>query len=790
MHTCYHCQDDCEDEILFDDHTFCCVGCRTVYEILQGNTLGNFYAIDGEAGVKPSAAVKGQFDYLDLEEFKSKLIVFQDGSITKIKLFLPQIHCSSCLWLLERLHKINPGILQSQVRFVEKEVSITYDADKISMRELAELLATIGYSPTITLKEFTKKEKKKESKKLIQQIGVAGFCFGNIMLLSFPEYLGINANDQNFISLFGGLNLVLSLPVLLYGAKDYLISAFKAVKAKRINIDVPISLGILALYSRSVYEVVSGTGPGYFDSFAGLIFFLLLGKWFQQQTYSAINFERDYESYFPMSVTKMTKDKEEIIPLKSVKVGDILRIRNGEIIPADGQLISSSAKVDYSFVSGESDLIHKVSGDQLYAGGRLSGVAVDVAILKEVENSYLTELWNNPVFNKKDNTVNLTDTVSKYFTWAVIILSVAAGLFWYVYDASQALFVMISILIVACPCALALSAPFTFGNAMRILGRNAFYLRNVQVIETLSEIDTLVFDKTGTITERERNQIHWEGKDLSTAEKQKIATIASQSAHPLSRQISLFFEHLERVQLTNHKEFPGKGVEAEINGEHWKLGNKKLVEVVDENNETEVFVSCNNTVLGRFVFASNYRKGIRQMFDALSVQYELHILSGDNNAEEKSLAELIPSHSSLNFNCQPKDKLNFIEQLQQQGKKVMMVGDGLNDAGALKQANVGVSVVDDIYAFSPASDGILKGNRLTELLSYINYAKYSIRVVRISYIFSLMYNLIGLSFAVSGFLTPLIAAVLMPLSSISVVVLVTILTNLKGNRVFNSLKNS
>ncbi|WP_035845323.1 heavy metal translocating P-type ATPase [Crocinitomix catalasitica] len=789
MNICFHCHDNCVEEIQFDEHVFCCVGCKTVYEILQGNTLSNFYKIDDEAGVRPNAEIKGRFDYLDLAEFQSKLIVFQDGSITKIKLFLPQIHCSSCLWLLERLHKINPGVIQSQVKFVEKEVSITYDADKISMRQLAELLATIGYSPSITLKEFDKKEKNQMNKKLVQQIGVAGFCFGNIMLLSFPEYLGINRGDQNFISLFNGLNLVLSLPVLIYGAKDYLISAYSAIRSKRINIDVPISLGILSLYSQSLYEVVSGTGAGYFDSFAGLIFFLLIGKWFQQQTYRAINFERDYESYFPISVTKVVNNKEEIIPLKSVQIGDELMIRNGEIIPADGILKSKSAKIDYSFVSGEADLIDKFSGDQLFAGGRLSGLAIRMEISKQVENSYLTELWNNPIFNKKETGANLTDTISKYFTWAILGLAILSGGFWMIRDSSQALFVMISILIVACPCALALSAPFTFGNAIRILGRKHFYMRNVEVIETMNEIDTVVLDKTGTITENEKSELVWEGEELSEIQKSVIASIVRQSAHPMSRKIAAILKDNALVELIKHNEVAGSGITAELQGEVWKVGSYKLVDLSDSPKQSSVYIQCNGTVLGRFVFHSSYRKGMREMFMTLGEKYEIHVLSGDNDAETERLTELIPNNASLNFNCQPNDKLVFIENLQKKGKKTMMIGDGLNDAGALRQADVGISIVDDIYAFSPASDAILKGDNLIKLNNYFDFAKYSIRVVRYSYIFSFAYNIVGLSFAISGNLTPLVAAILMPLSSISVVILVTLLTNLKG-RVFLKDKNN
>ena len=310
MNNCYHCGDKCEEEILFDEKRFCCEGCRTVYDILSGSDLSSYYNLEeANPGIKANKNYSGKYNFLELPEFKDKFVLFQEGSTLKIKLFLPQIHCSSCLWLLERLDKLATGVIASQVHFVKKEAEITFDESKISLKSLAELLASIGYPPSITLDDYEKKENKSSNKSLIFKIGLTGFCFGNVMLLSFPEYLGISERDHDFQTTFNYLNLFFSIPVLIFGARDYIISAYKSIRIKRINIDVPITLGIFALYFRSVYEIVLGHGAGYFDSFIGLIFFLLIGKWFQQQTYGAINFERDYKSYFPIAVTKVNEGK-------------------------------------------------------------------------------------------------------------------------------------------------------------------------------------------------------------------------------------------------------------------------------------------------------------------------------------------------------------------------------------------------------------------------------------------------------------------------------------------------
>lgn len=783
MSTCFHCSGECETELHFDNKVFCCEGCQTVYEILSGKELDGYYTIDKNPGIKASKNFKGKFNFLDLEEFRSKLIFFNENEISKIRLFLPQIHCSSCLWLLERLSKLRKGILQSHVNFVKKEVEITFNEEVISLRELAELLASIGYPPSITLEDYDAKKVKTTDRRLILQIGVAGFCFGNMMLLSFPEYLGLDESYKNFQNVFNYLNLALSIPVLVYCDRDYLISAWKAVKSRFINIDVPITLGILAFYLQSVYEILSGTGAGYLDSFAGLIFFLLIGKWFQQTTYGAINFERDYKSYFPVAVSKLNGAEEQIVPLKSVKIGDVLVIRNNELIPTDAVLRKGKGSIDYSFVSGESALITKQPGERIYAGGRQEGQSIEIEVEKEVENSYLTRLWNNPVFDKEKLNTSFTENITRYFTIAILLLALGGAVYWSFADPSKWLFVIVSVLIIACPCAIALSVPFTYGNGIRILGRKSFYLRSSKVIESVSNITDIVFDKTGTITHNNQSQLSWQGTALSPSESGIVRAITAQSSHPLSRQISRFLSDATTdVAIEELTEIPGKGITAHVNGVLYRIGSAGWLGVNDAAIVTRVYAEANHQVLGAFVFSNVYRSGLEQLFAELAPAYRLHILSGDNDAERARLEKLMPAGTQMNFNQHPEDKLNYVAALQKEGRKVMMLGDGLNDAGALRQSNVGVSVVDDVYSFSPSSDAIIDGQKLGQLKKFIDYCSFNKSVVKLSYAFSLFYNVIGLSFALTGTLTPLVAAVLMPVSSISVVLMVTLLTNLKGRK--------
>lgn len=783
---CYHCGDICKDKsIVINEKYFCCSGCKTVYEILNQNELCTYYNFENNPGISPKNIESKKFEYLDDQLTINKLLDFSDDKISKITFFIPQMHCSSCIWLLENLFKLNPAIINSTVNFVRKELTIKFLHEKVSLKEVVILISSIGYEPQINLDTAEKKISVKSNKNLYYKIGVAGFCFGNIMLFSFPEYFSITVSDNLLKTFFGYLNLLLSLPVFFYSASDYFVSAYKGLRKKIINIDVPLSLGILVLFIRSVFELLILNQAGYFDSLAGLVFFLLIGKILQEKTYDALNFERDYKAYFPLSVTIKQNEVEKSIPVNTLMIGNRIIIRQNEIIPADSILINGNGLIDYSFVTGESHPVHKVSGEMIYAGGRQKSGLIELEVIKEVSQSYLTQLWNNDTFNKKSASqfTNFSNTVSKYFTIVVLLVATIAAAFWYQASTSIAINVFTSVLIVACPCALALSTPFTLGNAMRIFGRNRFYLKNSSVVEKLAKINSIVFDKTGTITESGKSDIIYSGKVLNQTEQKCIKSLVRSSTHPLSKKIFDSIGETEFFPVTKFNEPTGKGIEGVIYGYHIKIGSAEFVEYTIteqemDNIKTKVYVSFNSEVVGNFTIANSYRSGIKKVVKDLSSKYNLALLSGDNAGEKENLLNIFDNESQFHFKQSPEDKLNFIKRLQSQNQKVLMIGDGLNDAGALSQSDVGISVTDDISNFTPACDAILDSSQLKNIPTYLKFAKSSLKIIHLNFLISFFYNFVGLSFAVQGMLSPLIAAVLMPLSSISVVLIATLATNL------------
>jgi len=784
---CYHCGDDCgKKPIEHDGKNFCCNGCKTVYDIFSTNDLSYYYDLQSSAGATPKM-VEGKYDFLNETSIIGKLLEFNEDKLQIINLYIPHIHCSSCIWILENLNKLNTAISSSQVDFPKKTVRIVYNPKLLNLKDLVILLARIGYEPFISLDDFDK-GKKKVNRSLIYKLGVAGFAFGNVMFLSFPEYFQVDGFwlDQ-YKGLFRWLMFAFSLPVVFYAGQDYFISAYKGLRSKILNIDVPIALGILVLFTRSTLEIIFDWGTGFFDSLTGLIFFLLLGKFFQQKTYSFLSFERDYKSYFPIAITRITnKNIEETVQVYDIKRGDRLLIRNEELIPVDGILINGRAQIDYSFVTGESEPVFKESGDKIYAGGKQLEGAIEMDVLKSVSQSYLTQLWSNSVFSD-DNSSNfqtLTDSIGKRFTWAVLTIAFIATAFWLYYDSSKAMNVFTAVLIIACPCAIALAAPFTLGNMLRIFGRKKFYLKDTQTVEQLAQIDTAIFDKTGTITTTQKSSATYEGMRLTFEEESLLKNTLRASNHPLSRTLYDLLAAHNIVPLDEYQEHLGQGLEGKKDDGHIKVGSADFVGNamnVDSQN-TSVHISSNNTYKGRFVFHNHYREGVSDAFKEMKGALELAILSGDNEGEKTRLEKLLPKLVPMYFNQKPNDKLAFIKSLQDQGKKVMMVGDGLNDAGALAKSNVGIAISENVNVFSPACDGILDASKFKQLYKYILASKKAIKIIKLSFLLSFLYNIVGLYFAVTGQLEPVIAAILMPLSSISVVGFTTLATNIIGKR--------
>ncbi|MEJ2882402.1 heavy metal translocating P-type ATPase [Pedobacter sp. GR22-6] len=784
---CYHCGDTLPQlPYHLEDKSFCCLGCQGVYKILSENNLCNYYDYNEVPGQTQKQPV-GYFDYLDEPTIVADLVDYIDENNTVVTLYIPAIHCSSCIWLLENLHRINPAIRNSRIDFLKKTVNLSFKNKELSLRHVVEILASVGYEPLISLQDVVKKQQSDRSeRKLVGKIAVAGFCFGNVMLLSFPDYFGLSKLESEFRMFFGWLNIAFSIPVVFYSGRDYFSSAYKNLKNKVLNLDFPLALGIAVMFIRTLTEVIADTGAGFADTLCGLVFFLLVGKWMQQRTYHHLSFERDYRSYFPVAVTVVLEDKTKTVPLAELVQGQRILIRNNEIIPADAILLKGEAEVDFSFVTGESLPVRKTLGEIVYAGGRQLAGAIELEVIKPVSQSYLTSLWNNEAFFTKKGKINtFSDTASKYFSILLLSIAFGSGLFWWSTqnDGGKAVASFTAVLIIACPCALALSSPFTLAAVLSIFDKNKFYLKSTAVVEELARINTFVFDKTGTITNPDIESIRFIGT-INDAQYQMVHDLACNSGHPLSRELVKLINLKKIYPTDSYAEKTGRGISGRVNGHEVKLGSSAFIglPLVNSPMNSVVHVMINGTYLGHFSFSQQWRSGFKDLILKLGKTSDLHLLSGDHSQDRQALVPFFPRTQQMHFQQSPHDKLNYVMRLQAAGRKIMMLGDGLNDAGALRQSNVGVAVTDNINNFSPDCDAILDGAAFQKLPLFLQQAKDAVTVIHMSFIISLTYNAVGLYFAVQGLLSPLIAAVLMPLSTVTIILFTSIATRIYAHK--------
>jgi Cu+-exporting ATPase len=795
---CRHCGDECgSGAVVTTSGPFCCAGCESVFSILASNHLQSFYTLAAGAGVSQKSVSpldRSRFAALDDPAVASRLVTFDDGRIARATLSLPTIHCASCVWLLEQLWRFDPGVRRAEVDLLRRAVHVDFAPGETTIRRIAEAVASLGYEPVITLEEG-RTSLSPAMRRLYLQLGVAGFAFGNIMLFSIPRYANGGPLDGGFQRLFDALNVLFALPVLLFSAADYFRIAWRAVRTHVMALEIPVALGLAVLFVRGIVDIATARGEGFMDSFSGLVFFLLIGRLFQQKAFDRIAFDRSFRSFLPLSVETERDGRGVAVPIAQLRAGDRIRVRPHEVVPTDATLLDGTGDVDYAFITGESTPVTVRAGDVVRAGGRVLGRAVRLRTERAVSHSQLANLWSHQVFDRPKEPW-LTTVAARFggwFTVGAIGLAAVGAVAWWP-DAARSASVATAVLIVACPCALTLAAPVTLGTAMGVLGTRGVYLKNPAIALDLSRIDTVVFDKTGTLTAAGDNRVEPQG--LTSAALVRVAALASQSVHPTSRAIAAGLDRLlgdlppqggsqemsqgpvasafnrkdQPARITDLRDEPGSGLSAVVDGVPVAIGTPAFVAARTGRGApapagaTAVAAGAER---GWIRVSHAARAGIDHAAEALAAVHELSLVSGDHDGERARWRRLFGAR--MQFGQSPADKLAFVRSAQARGRRVLMVGDGLNDAGALAAADVGMAVSDATACMTPACDVVISGGRLSQLPAFLAYARRARGVVIACLVVSLVYNALGLWLALTGQLTPLASAILMPVSSLTVV---------------------
>jgi Cu2+-exporting ATPase len=783
MTDCFHCGETIpkglELNALIDgvEQPMCCIGCQAVAQFLADNDHEVFYQYrDNKLPAEQVNSKANDWQHLDTAEVFNSLVKPLDDGLVKVTIKVEGMYCSACGWLLQKVLLARPGIVDLQLNAVTQNLQLTFNPEAIKLSEIFAQINTLGYQPL--QQQETNENANSERNQQLKKIAVAGFGMMFIMTLAVPLYspdeFSVAPHIQRFFLM---ISMLIATAVYFYSGQDFVKNAIRDVKNRHLGMDVPVALSISLAYFVSIYLSFKQQGHVYFDSMTMFIFFLLLGRFVESQVrHKGMNVRESLFALVPVSATrKLAADAYEAIPLSQVEKGFELRIQSGEIIPCDGKIITGSGQVNEAILTGESQLINKDLDDLVYAGARLVSGEILIETTVNNQDSFLSKLADlmELAQSKKPASLQLVDQIASYFVAGVLLLATATAI-WYGLNQSDALMTaLLSVLIATCPCALSLATPTALTASGVHLLNNGILVNNTEAITQLDKIDQWFFDKTGTLSD-EQLSIQ-ETHELQTGYPLSAITHSLQqiSNHPISSAFNASVS-LAVEQAENHA---GKGVSGFIDGKLWRMGSRNwLVEhdvmipdMRTDDQHTLVYLACEQKLVVVYELAVKVRTGVTELLNHLRAQHKnLTIISGDQSDTVNSWADKLLIESSYG-DLTAEEKINHIAEKQQQGQRCVMVGDGVNDAPVLSQADVSISLKQGAYLAHSASDLIVLGKSLLPLIKAQLTSHKTNNIIKQNLTWSLVYNLSVTPIAMMGLLAPWMAAIGMSLSSLLVV---------------------
>jgi len=725
-----------------------------------------------------------QWEIMQNPAFEEAFVKYRDQARVQYVFLIPSIHCRACVWLLEKLPSWVEGVSWARVNLDQGLLEVEAMPREGQFVDLVRHLDRLGYSPDLHPTKNRGDGSSLELRRQWMMTGVAGFCFGNVMLFSFPEYLGGEALGDGFENVFRWLCLIFALPTFFYSSSSIFRSAFLSFKEWKPSVDIPIALGIIVLFVWSCTSVILGRGTPYFDSLCGLVFFLLVGRSYQRKSFTHLVFERDNHRFFPLSLSVIRKGKREAIPLSELKCSDHYFLKSGGLVPVRSHLVKGEGVFDFRMVTGETEPQLKHVEERVHAGGIQRGGEILLEAEEDLDESELVRMWGGGE-ERPSRREEILDRISGVFTLVILSLS-GFTFYWHGMD-GEALHRACAILIVACPCALALSAPLTLGKAIRALADRGCFVRYGAMIETLAETDHVVFDKTGTLTHIDRMSGEWSEKPLGSSIEPLLALI-QQSGHPVAQSLKVALEDMRSNTQTSPEdsvehfmEHPGKGMEAMVAGKKVRVGSRVWI---SGQAGSGVCLELDGEIVGVYNPRSLLRDGILDSLESLKEDgVGLSLLSGDHNRDEELLRGYL-SAEEMHFECSPEVKARKIREKVEAGKRVAMVGDGLNDSLAMKSSHLGIAVPLEDGCFAPNSDVIIQESELRRLHEFRKFCRLAVRNIWVCLTISLLYNMLGFILAFSGRISPMVCAVLMPISALTILIYSVGWTGLLAKRFF------
>ena len=789
--TCFHCAlpvpaackltVDIEDE----QRPVCCPGCKAVAELIRDTGMSRYYdlrdAPDPGIGRPPEEAAEwGVFDSADmLDAFTER-----DGDMREATIYVGGMYCSACSWLIETTLGKQPGISSAEVNPITHRLRLRFPGEDAKLSGHLATLANLGYQPQPLSPENTTRPEVAEQRTALKRLLVASLGMMQVMMFAVGLYAmdfqGIDADMQHFLRL---VSLFVTTPVVFYAARPFFKSAWRGIVGRKPGMDLPVSIAVGSAYAASIYATFTRGEAVWFDSVTMFVFFLTLGRFLEMRArHRSIDRSAALSSLLPNTATRLDGEAHVVVPVSQLTAGDRVLIRAGDPIPADGTLDSGTTSVDESLLTGEARPQLKAIGDGLSAGSvNLDGM-IEMTVTQTGSDTTLGTIsrlserarYARPAF------VTLADKIASYIVIALLIVAAAVATFWYFADPDRAFVITLSVLVVTCPCALALATPAAFAAAGSRLSQLRLLVTNGNAIESLSRATLAMFDKTGTLTVGEPRIAAVFVIDNAFTEKDcrlLAAALEHASTHPLARAFAMQ-EPLPAVSSPSI--VVGQGVSGSIDGREWRIGNAEFVgggAATNDSTTTHVFLGFGGSAVAWFELEDELRPDAKKTLNALrQLGLETSLVSGDNKVAVENVAKALDIRDT-HHECTPEDKLAIIEAAQQAGERVVMIGDGINDAPVLAGANTSVAPAHGALLAQTSADVIMLGDSLTPLTTAIEMSRKTMRIVRQNLAWAIVYNALALPLAAAGYVPPWLAAIGMSASS-----LVVVLNALRLNR--------
>lgn len=757
---------------------FCCTGCRAAYAILHDHGLDRYYDFTERRGAPVRATGRG-FDEFDHPVFQDLYVRAVTGGLVEVELYLEGVHCASCVWLVERAPLVIPGVVTAELQIRRSLARVRWDPTAVRLSAIARTLDSLGYTPHPFRGVVRDAMRRAEDRAMLVRIGVAGAIAINVMLAALALYSGWTGGmDEQLTRFFRWVSLLLVTPAMVWPGRVFFTGAWSALRARTLHMDVPIALGLLAGYVQGAVNTISGSGPVYFDGLATLIFALLVGRYLQQRGQRAAADSTELLFALTPGTSRVVDESGAVheVPAQALLPGMRMAVRAGETFAADGVIVSGSTRLDLSLLTGESRPIAARSGDEVFAGTVNLSAPVEVRATQTGEASRVAKLMRQveESATRRAPVVELANRTAVWFVGVVLALALVTFVAWRVIEPSRAVDAAVALLIVTCPCALALSTPLAVSVAVGRAARMGMFVKGGDALESLGRTGRMYLDKTGTITEGRTALVGWDGPDWV---RPLILALERGASHPIANAFRVAWPDLAPAVVDDVVHVVGGGIIGTAAGREVAIGSPSFAEryagpVTQESNgaATPVVVVVDGAVVGRAWIGDPVRGDARASIARLRDRgWSIGILSGDSPSVARSVGAAVgvPDRECIGA-ATPEAKRAIVEAARALGP-VVMVGDGVNDAAAMAAATVGIGVHGGAEACLATADVYLTRPGLDAVVRLTDGARRTLRVIERNVAFSLAYNVVGAGLAMTGRLTPLAAALLMPASSLTVV---------------------